>query len=212
MALKPTMQQNVRQAIQHAVKGKTLNDYKIVWDQLQRIATPEIEKLLRKTFPGCTITITRSKSTYPDLKMEYQGFLFAFDIKSNESSKDPWYDIARLDTIEDARLKVYSEEFDLVIKYESKTGALLDIYFAFMRHTVGFMSRCDGVKFRPYDGKLRPKSWADFDAGKVYWNTEDDFLVGIRNARIYRWKLLIKEVLVKMLSKEEKDEFRKLFE
>ncbi len=212
MQLKPGIIKSIQKAILNSVKDNFLNNYKIAWDQLQEIATPEIKKILQDSFKGCTIEITKSKSTYPDLKMSFLGFDFAFDIKSNESSKEPWYDIARLDTIKKERLDKYSEEFDVVIKYDSDTGELLDIYFEIMRHTVGWNSKCKGVKFRPYDGKLRPKSWDDFRNGNIRWKTEDDFLKGIRNSQVYRWKILISEILVKLLTKEEKEDFKKLFD
>lgn len=212
LQLKSSIIKSIEDAIHNSVKGDSLNDYKIVWNQLQEIATPQIKKILETSFKGCSIEVTKSKSTYPDLKLNFSGFNFAFDIKSNESSKEPWYDIARLDSIQKERLDKYSEEFDIVIKYDSGTGKLLDIYFEIMRHTVGLNSKCNGVKFRPYDGKLRPKPWADFKNGKLYWPDEEDFLKGIRNSQLYRWKILIKETFVKILTKEEKQEFKKLFD
>lgn len=212
MKLKSEIIKNVGSAIMSSLKGKSLDGYKIVWNQLQEITIPEIEKIIKKNFSGCVIEVTNSKSTYPDLKMTYKDYDFAFDIKSNESSKEPWYDIARLDSIEKERLNKYSEEFDVVIKYDSQSGKLLDVYFEILRQTVGYNDKSKGVKFRPYDGKLRPKSWNDFAKGKIYWHSHEDFLKGIRNSQIYRWKLLIKDILLKLLSKEEKEEFKKLFE
>lgn len=210
--LRPDFIKSVVLAINKSVGSKgTLNDYKIVWNQLQEIATQEIEKILKKEFPGCVITIPPSKSTYPDIKMEFNGFKIAIDIKSNESSKDPWYDIARLDSVKEERLNKYDEEYDLVVKYDSETKKLIKIFFEPMRDTVGIREECNGVKYRPYDGKIRPKSWTDFDSGKTYWPTKEKFLEGIEKSRKHGMKELIKEH-AKSLTKEEKEELKKSFD
>ncbi|MBI5222821.1 hypothetical protein HY990_00200 [Candidatus Micrarchaeota archaeon] len=213
MQRKPEIIDGVKKAISHAImENRRLDDYKIVWSQLQDIATVPIEKILTKEFPGALFYKTESKSTYPDLKMAFGGKTIAIDIKSNEAQKEPWYDIARLDTILEERLNKFDEEYDLVVKYDSKTGALIDVYFELMRDTVGVRTDCNGVKFRPYDGKLRPKSWSDFASGKTSWGSKDEFLKGLRRSQVYRWKLNIENILLPILSEKEKTEFRKLFD
>ncbi len=200
--------------IQHAIKNEVgegeLDDYKVVWEQLQRIASPAIVRVLKEAFPKAKFTIAEKKSTFPDVKMELNGFKIAIDVKSNESSKDPWYDIARLDTIVESRINEFDEEYDVIIKYDSKTKKLLKIFFETMRETVGIREECKGIKYRPYDGKVRPKSWEDFDNGVVYWKTKAAFLKGIENSKKYRWKELAKEN-VKHLTEREKKEFRDLY-
>ena len=84
------------------------------------------------------------------------------------------------------------------------------MFFDTLPATVGFNKKCKGVKFRPYDGKLRPKSWEEFDKGIIYWKTKADFLKGIETSKKYRWLLLTKEHS-KQLSDEEKKEFRDLY-
>ena len=210
MSLKDIFIQKVTEAIKKEVKDGNLDDYLIVWNQLQKIASPVIAKILKSKFKGCKITIAKSKSTYPDIKMEWSGFKIAIDIKSNESSKDPWYDIARIDTVIETRINKYDEEYDLVVKYDSVTRKLLKIFFEPMRHTVGIRKECNGVKYRPYDGKLRPKTWEEFDKGIIYWRTKEDFLKGIKNSQIHRWKCLAKKH-VKHLTEDEKAEFRDIY-
>lgn len=191
-------------------EAKELDNYLIVWNQLQNIASPVIKEILEKNFKGAKITIAKTKSTYPDIKMEWKGFKIAIDIKSNESSKEPWYDIARLDTIVQTRINKFDEEYDLVVKYDSKTKKLIKMFFETMRNTVGIRKECNGVKYRPYDGKLRPKTWKEFDKGIVYWKTKKDFLQGIENSKKHRWKELARKQ-AKHLSKKEKKEFRDIF-
>lgn len=201
----------VKKSILEKVGEGDLNDYKVVWKQLQDIAGDAIKAILEKNFEGATITIPESKSAYPDVKMEYQGHKIAFDVKSNESSKDPWYDIARLDTIELKRLAKFNEEYDLVVKYDSKTKKLLEIYFEPLRCTVGYNGKCKGVKFRPYDGKLRPKSWADFENKKVYWKTKEAFAKAVKNSKMFRRKNLIKQ-WIKDMTAIETNQLKGLFD
>jgi hypothetical protein len=188
------------------------HNYKVVWDRYQEFAIPEIKKILEPKFPDAIFTQTESKSTYPDLQMDFQNFRIAFDIKSHESEKEPWYDIARLDTINESRIKKFNEEYDVVIKYDRKTRKVLDVYFEMLKDTVGIDKRCQGVKFRPYDGKVRPKSWSDFESRKSYWATKEEFEIGIRKSQIYRWKSNIQSTLLPVLTEEEKIVFKKLFE
>jgi len=187
-------------------------DYKIAWLQLEEVSVEAIVKLLKKEFPKATITIPTSKSVYPDIKIEIDELVYAIDIKVNESSKQPWFDMARLDTIETARFGKFKEEWELVIKYDSESKRFEKAYFLLFRHAVGIREECKGVKYRPYDGKMRPKSWEDFENKVVYWKTKKKFKKGIENSIKYRWKSNIEEHLIPKLNKKEKEEFRKLFE
>jgi hypothetical protein len=210
MTLKPKFIEDVTKAINKEVGDGDLDDYKIVWNQLQDIASPIIKKILEDNFQGVEITIAENKSTYPDVKMEWKGFKIAIDIKSNESSKEPWYDIARLDTIVESRISKFDEEYDLIVKYDRETKKLLEIFFETLRDTVGIREECNGVKYRPYDGKLRPKTWEEFEKGISHWETKEKFLKGIENSKKYRLKELMKKH-AKQLSAKEREEFRNIF-
>lgn len=211
--LKPTILDQVTQQINTFNQNQgSLDDYEIVWKQLQDMCAKEIESILKENFPDCEIIIPKSKSTYPDIKMIYGNKLYAIDIKSNEDQKQPWFDIGRLDTFIDSRINVYEEEWELVIRYDSESGIFLKAYFCLLRHSVGIREECNGVKYRPYDGKIRPKSWNDFDNEKVYWDTKEDFRKGIKNSQINRWKNEIKNNLIPILNKEEKNQFKELFD
>lgn len=204
---------NVTRAINAKIKEVgTLDDYEIVWKQLQTIASKVIKIILEKEFPGCKITIAKSKSTYPDVKMEYGGYIFAFDIKSNETQKEPWYDMARIDTIIEKRIDVYDEEWELVLRYDSVSKKFIKSYFSLFRKAVGKNDETRGIKFRPYDGKVRPKSWDDFDKNIVYWKTKEEYMEGIRKSQVKRWERLIRTVLVPILDVKEKVKFKSLFD
>lgn len=186
-------------------------DISVIWKQYETIAAEAIKGYLRTILPDSVISSPKSKSTYPDIKIENEEGMFAIDIKSNEDAKEPWFDMARLDTIFKEHLDAYKGEWDFIIKYGTSDKAFLKGYFMRFREAVGIREECNGVKFRPYDGKLRPKTWSDFDNNKVYWESEEAFHDAIRRSSIHRWKMLISNTLVPTLSEEQKREFAELF-
>ena len=119
--------------------------------------------------------------------------------------------MGRLDTFVATRLDRYIEEWELVIKYDSVGKKFIEAYFLLFREAVGIREECNGIKYRPYDGKIRPKSWSDFKNEKVYWRTKDEFFLGLRRSIVNRWKNNIEEFLVPQLSKKEKEMFKCLF-
>jgi hypothetical protein len=209
-----THQQEIINVVDIKLKAITsgTEDYITAWKTLQDIAAIEIIKVLKRILPqDSIISSPTSKSTYPDIKIINSEGNFAIDIKANESSKDPWFDMARLDTMIDERINKYVEEWELVIKYNSTTGVFICCYFNLFREVVGIRTECNGIKYRPYDGKVRPKTWADFTNNKIYWNTKEEFINGIELSLKHRWKENIKAHLIPKLNEEEKNEFKKLF-
>ena len=194
-----------------SVTGVT-HDVAIAWKKMQDDAALEIKTLLKKHLVGSKISSPDSKSTYPDIKIENAEGMFAIDIKVNEDAKETWFDMARIDTMMKDRIEKYVEEWELVMKYRSTDGKFLKAYFNLFREVVGIRTECNGIKYRPYDGKVRPKSWADFDSNKIYWDTKEKFLEGIERSLKHRWKENIKAHLVPKLSAKEREEFKKLFD
>ena len=122
-----------------------LDGYHTVWKQFEDVAVETIRKILEEELHGCKITVQKSKSVYPDVKLEVGGGVFAIDVKSNESQKNPWFDMARLDTIIPKRIEKFDEEWEFVIKYDSKEKKLLRTYFNLFREVAGKTE--DGVKY-----------------------------------------------------------------
>lgn len=60
---------------------------------------------------------------------------------------------------------------------------------------VGKSSLVDGVKYRKKDGNMRPKSWAMFDSGKAWWESEAEFEAAVKRAETFRANELVKEHL-----------------
>jgi len=208
--LKPTIIRVVSSKLAQIKEGT--QDVAIAWKKMQDVAAKEIISLISEHLPDSEITFPTSKSTYPDIKIVNSEGQFAIDIKVNEDSKQPWFDMARLDTMLADRLEKYIEEWEFVIRFNSTNGQFIKAYFFLFREVVGIRNECAGVKYRPYDGKVRPKSWDDFDNEVVYWESKEKFLQGINNSIKHRWKTNIKNHLVPKLSSEEKKDFKKLFE
>lgn len=187
-------------------------DVAIAWKKMQDVAVAEIINVLSKHLPDSKHSSPIAKSTYPDIKIINDEGQFAIDIKVNENSKDPWFDMARLDTMMADRIEKYVEEWEFVIRFDSSNGKFIKAYFNLFREVVGIRTECNGIKYRPYDGKVRPKTWADFDNNKIYWETKEKFLEGIERSLKHRWKENIKAHLVPKLSATEREEFKKLFD
>jgi len=145
-------------------------------------------------------TKANSKSVYPEIIIIYEDKQYAFDFKVSVDTANPQYDIARIDTFED-RMKKYDEEFEIVIKYNINYG-VVDIFIEKIKDVIGYNKKSKGVKYRPYDGKIRPKTWDDFENNKTYFNTHKDLLVGIKNSKINRNKILF-ETWKKEFSKDD---------
>lgn len=203
-----TLSETIIEEVTEKILEQTeLDSYEIVWKQLQDIAAEQLRIILEREIPDISIVIPKSKSTYPDIKIIRGNDKYAIDIKCSEIQKNPWYDMARLDTINEKRHSLYLEEWELLIQYDSETKKFLKCYFGLFREFVGYNKLCEGIKFRPYDGKVRPKTWDEFENGTVYWKSHEDFLRGVRNSQIQRWKNNIANHLVPILSEEEKEEF-----
>jgi hypothetical protein len=187
-------------------------DYKSGWLIFEAASQDILKDFLSKKFPKAKIRKAEGKNEYPDVTLETEDGKFAIDIKASANEKDPEFDIARIDTMIKSRINVFKEEWEIVIKYEKKSGKLVDVYFTLLREIVGVHKLSGGIKYRLYDGKVRPKSWKDFDGNKIYWATKENFIKGIKMSFDYRWTALISNHLVPNLNKEEKAGYIKLFE
>lgn len=187
-------------------------DYKSGWLIFEAAAQEALINFFSTKFPEAVIQKAKGKNEYPDIYLITDDGKFAIDIKASASEKDPEFDIARIDTITKSRIDIYNEEWEIVIKYEKKSGKLVYVFFMMLREIVGVHKLSGGIKYRLYDGKVRPKSWKDFDNGVIYWNSKDDFKNGIKKSFDYRWTALISNHLVPNINEDEKKHYVSLFE
>jgi len=189
-----------------------LDNYQIAWKQIQDIVADETINFLYSKLKHSKFSCPKVKSVYPDVKIENKEGLFAIDIKVGEDGTNPGFDIARLDTIIDCRISKYKEEWELIVRYDKKNNKFITTYFNLLREVVGLRKECNGIKYRPYDGRIRPKTWKDFDNNKIYWNTREEFLIGVENSQLNRWEKNIKQHLVPLLDSKKKQKFINLFQ
>ena len=177
------------------------------------MAAKVVSEILTENLPTSTvITIPSSKSTYPDIKISTEEGDYAIDIKGNESSKEPWFDMARLDTFEKERFNKFIEEWELVIQYNSETKEFMKAYFLLFREAVGMQDESKCLKYRPYDGKIRPKSWHDFENNIIHWSSKGEFKIALQYTVFHRWEKIIKSDLLPKLALEDKERFKAIFE
>ena len=158
-------------------------NYETVWKEYQTQVCNEFVLLLNEN-GFLNIERTLKKSIYPEFTVYELNSKSAIDVKVSVDTENPQFDIARLDTVLEKRLKVYENEYEVVIKYNIKTG-IVDLYFDEMMLIIGYDNNTGGVKNRAYDGKIRPKSWKDFETGKSYFNTKEELINAIRKSQIF---------------------------
>ena len=205
LAVAPKMRADILAAFrQQQSKG----GFRSVWEHFEEIINRVlVEHLTKPPFliSPSDIIATKKKSTYPDLKVTFQGRVFALDVKSGEDSRDPWYDIGRLDTYEHKHLNKYAAEFCVIVRWKGRQKTeVVDVYIEATYQTVGYRAKSNGVSYRPYDGKLRPKPWSLFENQKSLWRDLDHFKIGLEASLKSRWRSHILDWYQKMSVSERK--------
>jgi len=198
----PTLKTSILEAFNNY---ESKGGYKVIWEEFEDVIDEPLQKFLKSNFTSSLDVIkNKSKSSFPDWKVLCEGKIFAIDVKSGEDKMDPWYDMGRLDTFEEKHIKHYEQEYYITVKWkkEKKKIKVVDIYIEPFYKSVGYDAKSKGVKFRPYDGKLRPKSWNDFTTRKSYWETKKDFLKGLSLSKKYRRNKFLSEWSKDMTSDE----------
>jgi len=163
--------------------GQDNNEYITVWKEYEHQGCELFLEYLNDKIEF-TFIKAKKKSVYPEIIIIHEDKKYAFDFKVSVDTANPQYDIARLDTFEE-RMKKYDEEFEIIIKYNIIHG-VVDVFIEKIKDVIGYNKLSEGVKYRPYDGKVRPKTWDDFKDGKTYFKTHEDLLKGIKNSKIKR--------------------------
>jgi len=196
--------------------------YRSAWEDFEQVVNPVIIDFLRKPPLGITEICpprskskksncyreASSKSSYPDLKIIFNGKPYAIDVKSGEAGKkEPWYDMGRIDSYVQKRINQFEAEYCITVKWrylgtkafkkmaDIEAGAIevVDVFIEPSYKSVGISSKSQGILYRPYDGKIRPKSWIDFETLRNYWTNKEHFLNGLAASQVYRWQTYIVE-------------------
>lgn len=185
--------------------------YTTVWRQFEELAITALEEILPRHIPGLAATTFasgetgREKNRLADFAIICGTNTIEISIKASRNSGQPENDIG---TFRDHsnRKKLFAAAFTVWVRYEDKGGTLraervfLDRSWRF----VGKSTLVDGVKYRKKDGNMRPKSWAMFDAGKSFWNSEEDFEAAVKRAETFRANELVKEHLGDLSEEDQK--------
>jgi hypothetical protein len=206
----PILRQQILAAFQ---SQQTQAGFRSVWEHFEDIINPILILFLTNpplSIPNSDIIIAKTKSVYPDLKVKFRKKLYAIDIKSGEYEINPWYDIGRLDTYEEKHLKKYAAEYCITVRWRGRDPIeVTDVYIEPTYKSVGYRRESDGVLYRPYDGKLRPKPWSDFDAGVSYWENIEHFRRGLEASRNFRRRSFIAE-WYKSMEKPQRQELKQV--
>jgi hypothetical protein len=181
-----------RQILKEFQNQQTQAGFRSVWEHFEDIVNPILIRFLINpplSIPRSDIKEPSAKSTYPDLKVNYRNTTYAIDVKSGESHRNPWYDIGRLATYEEKRLLEYKAEYSVVVRWRGRDPIeVVNVYIEPTYKTVGYRAVSDGILYRPYDGKIRPKPWSDFEAGTSHWRNKEHFERGLESSLNY-WRM-----------------------
>jgi hypothetical protein len=178
--------------------------YTTVWREFEDHAIQSLKVILPKLIPELSVknfdggeaNVGREKNRPADFAIVCGTNTIEISIKAARNSGQPENDMGTFRDHEN-RKKLFAAAFTVWVRYEDKGGALRAerVFFDRSWRFVGKSKLVNGVKYRKKDGNMRPKSWAMFDSGKSFWNTEQDFEVAVKNSETFRANELVKEYL-----------------
>lgn len=185
----PTLRRKILAAFQ---SQQTEAKFRSVWEHFEDVINPILIQFLTNpplSIARSDIKEATTKSKYPDLEVKFRNDKYAIDVKSGEFHRNPWYDIGRLATYEEKRLSKYKDEYSVVVRWRGRNPVeVVDVFIEPTYKTVGYRAISNGVLYRPYDGKVRPKPWSDFEAGTSYWKNKEHFKIGLTSSLNY-WRM-----------------------
>lgn len=178
--------------------------YTTVWRQfedltieaLKDILPKHIPELGAKNFDGGESNQGREKNRLADFAILCGTNTIEVSIKAARNTGQPENDLGTFRDHEN-RKKLFAASFTVWVRYEDKAGAMRAerVFFDRTWRFVGKSTLVDGVKYRKKDGNMRPKSWAMFDSGKAWWESETEFEAAVKRAEAFRANELVKEHL-----------------
>ena len=187
--------------------------YTTVWRQfedltieaLKEILPKHIPDLSAKNFDGGEANQGREKNRLADFAIVCGTNTIEISIKAARNSGQPENDLGTFRDHEN-RKKLFAASFTVWVRYEDKAGAMRAerVFFDRTWRFVGKSTLVDGVKYRKKDGNMRPKSWAMFDAGKAWWESEAEFEAAVKRSETFRANELVKEHLSDLSEDDQK--------
>ncbi len=203
---------NVVAEVTQALETKTLaTSYTTVWRDFEDDAIAAMCRAMKQDIPGLSDAnfdkgqTGSEKNRLADLAIRVGGQVIEVSLKAARAGQNPENDIGTFREHPE-RQKIFVASFTLWIRYAEHGGTIkMDrVYFDRTWRFVGKSALLDGVKYRKKDGNLRPKSWALFDSGEAYWQSEDEFEAAVKRSEKYRAASLVQEHLRTMSEEDQR--------
>ncbi len=153
----------------------------------------------------------REKNRVADLALVLGDEHIEISIKSARRGANPENDMG---TFRDHpnRKAFFAAAFTLWVRYEQSGDGIKceRVFFDRTWRFVGKSTLVDGVKYRKKDGNMRPKSWAMFESGNAFWDSEGEFEAAVERAEVFRANELIKEYLADLSEADQRLLYKKL--
>jgi hypothetical protein len=194
------------------------SSYTIVWRDLEDQAIEALCKILKTHIKGLNDKNFergiegKEKNRLADLAVLCNEGNTALAIKTARGSDNPENDLGTFRQYPEKK-RLFNASFDLWIRYDQSNGKIrIDkIFFDRSYKFVGKSQKAKGgVKYRKKDGNMRPKSWAMFNSGKTFWNTEVEFEEAMLKSIIFRANALVEEHLEAMTEEDQRILYERL--
>ena len=218
-SLKPTI---AAELTAHMSTNVVRGSYTTVWREFEDMAIESLKDILPRHIPELSATnfdggqTGREKNRLADFAINCGTNTIEISIKASRNSGQPENDMGTFRDHEN-RKKLFTAAFTVWVRYEDKGGKLRAerVFFDRTWRFVGKSTLVDGVKYRKKDGNMRPKSWAMFDSGKAFWESDSEFEVAVKRSETFRANELVKEYLGDLSDEDQRvlhDRLHKKFE
>ena len=215
-SLKATIADEVTALLQ---KTNYDSSYTTVWRQYEEAVIDALILILPRHIPELTRNnfdvgkTGREKNRLADFGIICGTNRIEISIKSARNSANPENDMGTFND-HPARKRLFASSFTVWVRYDDSMPEIRcdRAFFDRTWKFVGKSTLVDGVKYRKKDGNMRPKPWRMFDAGRAYWELEEDFEAAVKRSEEFRANELIKEHLQNMSEQDQRILYQKLKE
>ena len=218
-SLKPTIAAELTVRLStNVVRGS----YTTVWREFEDMAIESLKEILPRHIPELGAKnfdggqSGREKNRLADFAIICGTNTIEVSIKAARNSGQPENDMGTFRDHEN-RKKLFAATFTVWVRYEDKGGTLRAerVFFDRTWRFIGKSTLVNGVKYRKKDGNMRPKSWAMFDSGKAFWESDSEFEAAVKRSEVFRANELVKEYLDDLSDEDQRvlhDRLHKKFE
>lgn len=187
--------------------------YTTVWRQFEELSIEALKKVLAKHIPelgaknldGGEASQGREKNRLADFAIVIGTNTIEISIKAARNTGQPENDLGTFRDHEN-RKRLFAASFTVWVRYAETNSSFRAerVFFDRTWRFVGKSTLVDGVKYRKKDGNMRPKSWAMFDSGKGWWESDAEFEAAVKRSETFRANELVKEHLSDLSEDDQK--------